>query len=156
MYVLSGLSRNVWKPWKCDRWPNRWMKQIDGWAHSYSRPNFNGGDNYLTYQRISFSYLLGAELWGHPPNMKPTSYNFAKAKSAAYALANWVINGSGNGLSPVRHQAITWTNADILSIRPLGTNFTEIRITIHNFSFMKMHMKMLFVKWWPFCPGEMS
>ena len=24
--------------------------------------------------------------------------------------------GSGNGLSPVRHQTITWTNVDLLSI----------------------------------------
>ena len=26
--------------------------------------------------------------------------------------------GSGNDLSPVRHQVITWTNADLLWIRP--------------------------------------
>ena len=25
--------------------------------------------------------------------------------------------GAGNGLLPVRHQAITWTNADLLSIK---------------------------------------
>ena len=31
--------------------------------------------------------------------------------SAAYASLKWVIIGSGNGLSPVRRQAITWTNA---------------------------------------------
>ena len=35
-----------------------------------------------------------------------------------YASAIWVIIGSGNGLVPDRHQAITWTNADLLSIRP--------------------------------------
>ena len=28
--------------------------------------------------------------------------------------------GSGYGLSPVRRQAITWTNAELLSIGPLG------------------------------------
>ena len=33
---------------------------------------------------------------------------------------------SGNGLSPVRCQAITWTNTDLLSIGPLGTNFSDI------------------------------
>ena len=43
--------------------------------------------------------------------------------SAAY-MRWW----SRNGLSPVRRQAITWTNADLLSIGPLGTNFSEIRI----------------------------
>ena len=45
---------------------------------------------------------------------------------AVYASANWVNIGSGNGLSPDRHQAITWTNADLLSIGPLGTTFSEI------------------------------
>ena len=35
-----------------------------------------------------------------------------------------------NGLSPGRRQAIIWTNAGILLIRPLGTNFSEILIEI--------------------------
>ena len=34
--------------------------------------------------------------------------------------------GSGNGLSLLQRQAITWTNADLLSIGPLETNFNEI------------------------------
>ena len=34
--------------------------------------------------------------------------------------------GSDNGLSPGRRQAIIWTIAGILLIRPLGTNFSEI------------------------------
>ena len=36
---------------------------------------------------------------------------------------NWVNNGSDNGLPPGRRQAIIWTNADILSIKPQGTYF---------------------------------
>ena len=36
------------------------------------------------------------------------------------------IIGSDNGLSPGCHQAIIWTNAGILLIGPLGTNFSEI------------------------------
>ena len=43
---------------------------------------------------------------------------------------NWIRIGSGNGLSPVWRQAITWISSDILSIRPLGTNFSEIRIEL--------------------------
>ena len=39
---------------------------------------------------------------------------------------NITIIGSDNGLSPGRRQAIIWTNAGILLIRPLGTNFSEI------------------------------
>ena len=52
-----------------------------------------------------------------------------------YALVNWVSFGSGNGLLPVRHQAITWTNAGLFLIAPLGINFSEILIKIQIFSF---------------------
>ena len=39
--------------------------------------------------------------------------------------------GSDNGLSPGRRQAIIWTNAGILLIGPMWTNFSEILIAIH-------------------------
>ena len=67
---------------------------------------------------------------------------------------NWVSIGSGNGLLPVRRQAITWTNAGLLSIGPLETNFSEIRIEIQIFSFTKIDLKMSSAKWRPFCLGE--
>ena len=54
-----------------------------------------------------------------------------------YASVNWVNTGSGNDLSPVRCQAITWNNAGLLSIGPLGTNFCETRIKIEKFLLMK-------------------
>ena len=47
------------------------------------------------------------------------------------------IIGSDNGLSPGRRQAIIRTNAGILLIEPLGTNFSEILIGIQRFSFTK-------------------
>ena len=43
---------------------------------------------------------------------------------------NWISIGSGNGLSPIRHQAISWTNAHLLSIAPLETNFIQILFKI--------------------------
>ena len=52
------------------------------------------------------------------------------------------IIASDNGLSPERRQAIIWTNAGLLSIGPLRTNFSEILIGIQIFSFKKMHLKM--------------
>ena len=61
------------------------------------------------------------------------------------------IIGSDNGLSPLRRQAIIWTNAGILLIRPLGTNFSEIFIDIRIFSFKKMLLKMSSAKWRPYC-----
>ena len=63
------------------------------------------------------------------------------------------IIDSDNGLSPGRHQAFIWTNAGILLIRPLGTNFSEILIGIQTFSFMKMRLKVSSAKWRPFCLG---
>ena len=59
--------------------------------------------------------------------------------------------GSDNGLSPGRRQVIIWTNAGVLLIGPLGTNFSEILIKIHTFSFKKIHLKMSSGKWRPFC-----
>ena len=61
--------------------------------------------------------------------------------------------GSDNGLSPSRRQAIIWTNAGILLIGPLGTNFSENSIEILTFSFTKMRLKVSSAKWWPFCLG---
>ena len=59
------------------------------------------------------------------------------------------IVGSDNGLSPGRRQAIIWTNAGLLLIGPLGTNFSEILI----FSFKKMRLKVSSAKRRPFCLG---
>ena len=63
------------------------------------------------------------------------------------------IIGSDNGLSPERRQAIIWTNAGILLIGPLGTNFSEILIEILTISFKKMHLKVSSAKWRPLCLG---
>ena len=63
------------------------------------------------------------------------------------------IIGSDNGLSPGRRQAIIWTNAGILLIGPLGTNFSEILIAIETFPFKKKHLKMSSGKCRPFCLG---
>ena len=50
------------------------------------------------------------------------------------------IIGSDNGLLPGWRQAITWTNARILLIGPLRTNFSEILIEILTFSFKKIRL----------------
>ena len=61
---------------------------------------------------------------------------------------NLTINASDHGLSPGQCQATIWTTAGILLI---GTNFSEILIEIHTFSFKKMHLNMLPGKCLPFC-----
>ena len=48
---------------------------------------------------------------------------------------------ASQGIISSRRQAIIWTNAGILLIGPLGTNFNEILIKIHKFSFKKIHFK---------------
>ena len=96
------------------------------------------------------------QIWGHKlPNT---------AMNAETELTQWgqvthicvnelTIIGSDNGLSAGQRQAIIWTKAGILLIRPLGTNFNEILIKIHIFSFKKIHLKMTSGKWSPFCLG---
>ena len=72
----------------------------------------------------------------------------------ARALTHWgrvthicvskqTIIGSVNGLSPGRCQAIIWTNAGILLIGLLETNFSEILIEMRIFSFKKMGLNVV-------------
>ena len=65
-------------------------------------------------------------------------------------VGNLIIIGSDNGLSPVRRQAIIRTNAEILLIGHLGTNFSEILIGIQIFSFNKTYLKLSSAKGRPF------
>ena len=71
---------------------------------------------------------------------------FLNYENIGYVLTHWgrvthicisklTIIGSNNSLLPGRCQAIIWTDAGILLIRPLGTNFNEILIEINTFSF---------------------
>ena len=64
-------------------------------------------------------------------------------------VGNPTFIGSDNGLTPGRRQTIIWTNAAILLIETLGTNFSEIL----TFSFMKIRLKMSSAKWQSFCLG---
>ena len=66
-------------------------------------------------------------------------------------VSNLTIIGSDNGLLPGQRQAIIWTNAGLLSVGSVGTNFSEILIEIYIFSFKKMHVNISSTKWLPFC-----
>ena len=100
-------------------------------------------------------FPMGKLIWGKWPWRYTTS-------GLDNSLTHWgrvthlcvgklTIISSDNGLPPGRRQAIIWTNAGILSIGPLGTNFSEILIKICIFSFKKMHLKMSSGIWRPFC-----
>ena len=69
-------------------------------------------------------------------NLVPAHYGF-EAEWRIYASVQHTTIASDNGLSPVRRQAIISSNAGILLIGPLGTNFSEILIKINTFSFKK-------------------
>ena len=83
----------------------------------------------------------------------PHPLNSLRPSDAYICVSKLAIIASDNGLSPGRRQAIIETNDRILLIWSLGTNFSEILIKIHSFSFKKMHLKMSSGKWRPFCLG---
>ena len=49
-----------------------------------------------------------------------------------YALVHWVIISSGYGLLSMRRESITRNNEEILSIVPLGKNFSGIFIKLYH------------------------
>ena len=83
-----------------------------------------------------------------PPTPTPLTH---WGRATHICVSKLAIIASDNGLSPGRRQAIIETNDGILLIWSLGTNFSEILIKIHSFSFKKMHLKMSSGKWRPFC-----
>ena len=107
------------------------------------------GLNVIMWSR-GRAYKLSLEMQYQFCHMKPLTH---WGRVTHICIGNLTIIGSDNGLSPGRRQAIIWTNAEILLIGPLGTNFSEIQIGIQAFSDKKMHLNMLSAKWRPFCLG---
>ena len=70
-----------------------------------------------------------------------------------HICASQVSIGPDNGLLLIQCQAIIYTSAGLLSLRPFGKKLSEILIKTPNFSFTKMHVNILSSKWQPFCPG---
>ena len=96
--------------------------------------------------------------WGKVQNQNHKIYNIkAHGKTHLRLMPHICVSeegliSSGNGLSPVRHQAVAWTNYGLLWIGLLGTSLCEIGILIPLFSF-KYIWKCRLSKWRPFCPG---
>ena len=78
-------------------------------------------------------------------------FQLIEAEWRIYASVNWAFIGSNNGLSTDWHQAIIWTNAGILLIGPLETNFKETPIKMQQSSFKKICLNMSSPKGRPFC-----
>ena len=78
----------------------------------------------------------------HHLRKAPNPHPPVEAEWHIYASVNYTIIGSDNGFTAGRRQAIIWTNAGILLIRPLGTNFSEIFIEIKTFSLVNLYLKV--------------
>ena len=77
----------------------------------YADLNLYHGAMYISVSLVDFmGKVIGLTLWGWVMHM----------------CISKAITGSENGLSPFPRQAITWTSADLLSIKPLRTNSSEI------------------------------
>ena len=166
----SGLNLwQIWQvfgPWASPYGANGEMTMT---VHIYRPRQFhrtsNGENPSSGYRDMSSASLAAArppEPWRQYPS-SPKGWGVKSMKinlicrnetlSFTNAITHWgrvthicvnklTIIGSNNGLSPGRRQAIIWTNAGILLIGPMGTNFNEILIEIQTFSFKKMHLKM--------------
>ena len=111
--------------------------------------------NIRTYIPIPYKHQYWPPIAGRLPKFCPVLLTCFKLIEGKWCkcVSKLTTTSSDNGLSPGRRQAIIWTNAGIMFIRPLGTNFSEILIEIHRSSFKKMHLKMDSAKWRPFCLG---
>ena len=71
----------------------------------------------------------------HRPGDKPLSEPMIvyQYRYASLSLCELII-GSGKGMFPFLHQAITWTNTDLLSVGLLGTYFSEIQNVCMNYA----------------------
>ena len=102
----------------------------------------------------NYVWLLDGKWWSNLVTTLRMSWKLTHwGRVTHICVSKLTIIGSDNGLSPGRRQAIIWTNAGILLIGPLRTNFNEISIEIHTFSFKKICLKLSSAKWRPFCPG---
>ena len=118
--------------------------------------------NYLQSQAVVSCHSLAAAdpaerlcferghcpCWGCRSSRYPGRSSPAIWKQKCNLSTHWVrvthlsnIIGSDNSLSPCRRQAIIWTNAGMLLIGPLGTNFNDILIEIHTYSSRKPILK---------------
>ena len=130
---VNKLLNKLWCGWLFDTSP---------WAH---------------FMQVLWSHNINLSKLCPPPPPPPPPARAGNAENASlptryhhlYILGRvtlictrkLTVIGSDDGLQPGRHQAIIWTNAEILWIGTLGLNFGESLDEIHIFSFKRMHRK---------------
>ena len=101
-------------------WINAWVNNREAGDLRRYRAHY---DVIVMCNTIYLGRLSEVGAWINSPTTSPTpSPPQPQPQYRIYASGNWASTDSGNSLSSVRRQAITWTNADILSIWPSGTN----------------------------------
>ena len=137
---------------KHSNWPNSQSPQCTSLI-SHNAPFCNRNMHISVAKWCAVGYLsnaLWADLWDWSITV---TYLTHWGRMTHICVSKLTIISSDNGLPPDRRQAIIWTNAGLLLIRPLGTNFSEILIEILTFSFKKMRLKVSSAKRRPFCLG---
>ena len=126
--------------------------------------HFKFWKKYMFRSHISYNFYHISHNFYHLLDFEFILISFVVRKPFGILLTHWgrvthicvsklTIIGSDDGLAPGRRQTIIWTDAGILLIGPLGTNFSENLIGIQTFLFKKMRLKMSSAKWRPFCLG---
>ena len=132
---LAMFSTGLYLPW-------------DYIGHSWYRPNgIRHRNGYMLWHQMgarpSATTMLTKLYESYLPDTNIMLYPLTHwGRVTHICVSKLTIIGSDNGLSPGRRQAIIWTNAGILLVRTLGTNFSEILSEIHAFSFKEIHLKI--------------
>ena len=109
------------------------------WAHIY------GLGWPVIYQVLWKIHFNGNQDFDGPSLTKITGFYYPRlpklGRATHMCVSKLTITGSNNRLSPGRYQAIIWTNARILLIGPLGTNFGEIQSKFIHFHSRKCILK---------------
>ena len=145
--------------WRSNQTGRQFTGNIFKWTFSRKMLPSSSKFHWSWFIRVQYIYksILVPSGDGLAPNMHQ-----AITATIQIQLTHWgrvthicvsklTILGSDNGLSPEKRQVIICTNAGLLLIGPLGTNFSEILIKLLTFSSQKMRLKVLSVKRRPFC-----
>ena len=103
---------------------------------------------------LTHVWLHVIKKWPDNPNVPSQCLYLTHWGRVTYICISKLITiGSDNGLSPSRRQAIIWTNAGMLLIGPLGTNFGVFLIGIQILHWRKCisKWKLAFILFRPQC-----
>ena len=104
----------------------------------------------LSHTGIAIEEVWTEMGWGMCDQRSEGANSSPPSAAYLYASVKWVSIGSGNGLSSVRRQAITWNEVDLFAIGP-SVKFEWKCKTFHSW---KCIFKCRLRKWRPFCLGR--